>query len=263
MDLVCTGDSWCYGSDLGKKDSHRNVLRYSTLLREKLDFRYVTNLAKPGISNSYIIFTLTDWLAENGYLTGKKDPSTLFISIGWTSPERFDIFPHKTVLNRKKEKVPYWKTIGPWIFSLGADHYPIDYNYKDYLEWFYVNCRSQRSDYSNWVTQVFMMQNLLENLGIRFIMHQAIYHNNHFKLGDDTIKHNKHDHTHILWKCVKEKNFLHKDKEYASLYSYLKKYHDGEKNVLNDIGDHPQKKGHEIICDLLYKHIKENKLWIN
>ena len=261
MHLICIGDSWCYGSDLGKKDEHKNILRYSTLLHQKFQSDKVTNLAKPGISNSYIVYTLTDWLAENGYLTG-KDTSDLFISIGWTSPERFDIFPHKTIKNRR-EKEPYWKTIGPWIFGMdGGDHYPIDYNYKDYLEWFYVNCRSQRSDYSNWVIQVLMMQNFLENLEIKFLMHQAIYHNNHFKLEHDEINHNTYDHTHVLWQSIKEKNFLRKNKEYTSLYAYLKRYHKDDK-VLNTIGDHPVKEGHEIICELLYKHIKENKLWIN
>ena len=106
-----------------------------------------------------------------------------------------------------------------------------------------------------------MMQHFLENLGIKFLMHQAIYHNNHFKLQHDEINHNTYGHTHILWKSIKEKNFLHKNKEYTSLYAYLKKYHEKDK-VLNTIGDHPVKKGHEIICELLYKHIKENKLWI-
>ena len=57
MHLICIGDSWCYGSDLGKEDEHKNILRYSTLLHQKLQSDKVTNLAKPGISNSYIVYT--------------------------------------------------------------------------------------------------------------------------------------------------------------------------------------------------------------
>ena len=258
MHLVCLGDSWCWGSDLGR---NRTVLRYSRLLSEKLKVESCTNLSKPGISNSYIVFTLLNWLAQKEYLSGKRDTSELFISIGWTSPERFDIYPDSSILRNGES--PYWKTVGPWIFNMGGeqynDNYPIDYQYKDHLNFFYAYCKSEESDYSNWVMQVFTTQTLLENLGIRFLMHQAIYDNKHYNKNHDKIKHKDFNHTKNIWDCVKEKTFLHKNKEHASLYSYLKKYHSDEK-VLNEFGDHPVKRGHEIISDLLYNHIKENSL---
>mgnify|MGYP000929562168 FL=1 len=255
MKLLCAGDSWCYGSDLGE---HLETLRYSRLLGQTLGAASVVNLAKPGISNSYIIMTIMEWLAINGYLAG-NDTSDLFISIGWTSPERFDIYP--TAAARGSD-TSYWQTIGPWIFEKDFDtsgHYPIDSKFKDHLEFYYLHLKNEQTDYYQWVLEIVKMQNLLKNLGIKFLMHQAIYNNDHYKTGIDKVYDltNMFHGAALLWESVEKATFLRKEHDNMSLYSYLK----DEVNTLNHgRGDHPSKQGHEMIANLLHTYIVENHL---
>jgi hypothetical protein len=259
MKLVVFGDSWAYGSYLQDRENSS----YAKLLQEKLGATSVTNKGQSGISNFTIIRELLAWVAT-------QDTKDTFVSIGWTSPERTDIFPDKSIMYQGAGR-PFWQTIGPWIFRMDErqGHYPINYKFAKYLEFYYMNFKNQYSCYLDWIQQIILVQNTLSNLGIKYHMHQAIYNNDHYFSGKDKIQHQGIHNQEGLGGIVSNKmwneqissnNFLHKEKlSDMSLYGYLKnnKFTD---TVFNDLGSHPNEHGHKIIAELLYKDITEKNL---
>lgn len=258
MKLVIFGDSWAFGSYL----QDRKNSTYAKLLQKKLGATSVTNKSQPGISNSTIIRELLVWLST-------EDTEDTFVSIGWTSPERTDIFPDKSIMAPGVGR-PFYQTIGPWIFRMSEKQgsYPINYKFAKYLEFYYMNFKNQYSCYLDWIQQIILVQNTLSNLGIKYHMHQAIYNNDHYFDGKDEIQHQGvHDLEGLgrgisnkMWNKISSNNFLYKEKlSDMSLYGYLKN-NEFNDTVFNDLGSHPNEYGHEIIAELLYKDITEKNL---
>lgn len=108
MKLVIFGDSWAFGSDLEDREN----TNYASHLKTMLGATEVINMAKPGISNEAIIRQLLSWLATPGAL--EDDP---FIVVGWTSPERAEVFFDYTVANAIDGANTYWTTLGPWVLQ--------------------------------------------------------------------------------------------------------------------------------------------------
>jgi hypothetical protein len=117
---------------------------YAKLLQKKLNADSVDNRAKPGISNDAIIQQLLSWSAEENH-------KNTFVVIGWTSPERAEIFPDTTIL---KENFSHWITLGPWIFSKwfkNSENYPIKKEYAKDVEFYYTMLRTKFSCYIDWI----------------------------------------------------------------------------------------------------------------
>jgi hypothetical protein len=109
MKIVSVGDSWAWGAELfdpavfnynlnmsddvfhehfrPENVKFRLENRYIGLFAKKIQAEEVVDLSLPSYSNEGIVRTLIRWLGINGYLTG-KDTSELFVTIGFTSPER-------------------------------------------------------------------------------------------------------------------------------------------------------------------------------
>ena len=254
MKLVIFGDSWAFGSDLEDREN----TNYASHLKTMLGATEVINMAKPGISNEAIIRQLLSWMATPGAL--EDDP---FIVVGWTSPERAEVFFDYTVANAIDGANTYWTTLGPWVLTenwVDNETNPYRSKYQKLVEFYYTMMRTEFSCYVSWIEQLILVQGLLQSKNIPFHMHQAIYNNQHFLYGHDNFEHlDGPINTDKLWDMISSDIFLHKDKtDDMSLYGYLKN-NKFDKPIMPNlgIGDHPNEYGHQVIAELLYNDIKE------
>ena len=117
MRVVGCGDSWCWASELvdpieepvpimnypnGGFERHDKPVntayrlkhRYLNIFADKIGATELIDLSRPSRSNDAIIRVLVEWLTNEGYTSG-RDTSDLFITIGWTSPERREFYIKK------------------------------------------------------------------------------------------------------------------------------------------------------------------------
>tara|TARA_B110000879_G_scaffold62876_1_gene88407 strand:- start:190 stop:984 length:795 start_codon:yes stop_codon:yes gene_type:complete len=260
MKLVIFGDSWAFGSDL--KD--RVNTNYASHLKTMMGATEVINMAKPGISNAAITLQLLSWLATPGAL--EDDP---FIVIGWTSPERAEVFFDYSVSKNANLENLFWTTLGPWILIdnwCDNEASPYRPKYHKYVEFYYTMMRNELSCYVEWIQQLMLVEGLLKSKNISFHMHQAIYYNQHFVTNHEKFMHLGKDgpiNTECMWNTLSSDTFLHKDKtDDMSLYGYLKEHKLGNPKLvnlpfMNEIGDHPNEYGHQLIAELLYNDMTE------
>ena len=259
MKLVIFGDSWAFGADL----EDRVNTNYASHLKTMMGATEVINMAKPGIGNAAITLQLLSWLSQPGAL--EDDP---FIVIGWTSPERAEVFFDYTV-SQVPESTPYWTTLGPWILTenwCDNDSSPYRPKYHKHVEFYYTMMRNELSCYVEWIQQLMLVEGLLQNKNIPFHMHQAIYYNQHFVTNHEKFMHWRDGpvNTEDMWNTLSPDTFLHKDKlDDMSLYGYLKEHKLGNPKLVDlpfmnpGLGDHPNEYGHQLIAELLYNDMKE------
>ena len=249
MKLVVFGDSWAYGAEL--EDRHHT--NYAYHLKKLLGCDEVDNRSFAGCSNHSIIREFLQWVKEG-------NTQDTFVIIGWTSPERIDVFPDKSVLS--PDDIQEWRTLGPWIFykNVIENNYPIDPKYQEHLEFAYANLRTQYSCYVEWINQVILVQNMLENLNIKHHMHQAITFghkwpaNSRDRVGKDSIQHQHGSiNTNDMWDMINDDCFLSKD---MSLYDLL----GSNARYWDHMSQHPNVEGHETIAQLLHNDIKVKNL---
>jgi len=293
MILVGCGDSWCWGAELfdpkvtpqAKKefvdhDEHyklenekfRLSRRYLTLFGNKINADKVVDLSLSSYSNEAIIRSLIRWLAINGYLKG-KNTEELFVSIGWTSPERREhvssdksvgVIELPGILNDDGE--PYienWFQVGPWVDNIKYKNKDINRFMKLYVQYFW-----ERKEYIHrWFSQVKQIELLLKSLGIKYVMHQAFYHLDfsHIMYWNDDEYRMKIEkeipfYDMAIWDSVDEKHFINKNSETESTaYQYILNKVDGNFEAAF-MHWHPNALGHNIWADYMYKFCTENKL---
>ena len=275
LTLVGCGDSWAWGTELIDRTKitgndwsfnlhwdpahvkYREDHRYLKLFSDKIGATSVVDISQGGCSNDSIVRNLFRWLSEEGYLSG-RDTSDVFVSIGWTSPERKDF-----CYNQER---PGWE--GGW-FTM----YPMwnhDYNIPDLNQFrdIYIEHLWSAEEYLHrWIMQVWQTQMLLKSLGIKHVMHQAFYHHHKSKFLEWSDKRYKElvDHRSNLsdlkiWESVDNITFMHKDDpKKGTFYSYIK-------NIAINTGtkvfyeNHPNELGHQLWADYMYKYCLENNL---
>lgn len=282
MRFVVCGDSWAWGAELldpstgerwGVNDvghnhhfipvhaEYRMKHKYPILLAEKLNATDVVDLSMCSISNDYIFRTLMDWLATEGYLQG-RDTSELLISIGWTSPERTEFY------YQSRWGDTNWAPFGPWQLDLAYSPTEEDPNKDDLFEFFrlYFDLFYHKTEYMHrYARQVWMLQFILKKLNIRYLMHQAFYHEHSLachKWNDvnywDANKLSPIDK--FFWDDVDKNAFIFKDDtRFRTFHGYIQ-YRGTLKNenVLEIF--HPNARGHELWAEKLYMYIKDNIL---
>ena len=277
MRLVGCGDSWCWGAELVDPieepipimkldgDNHHRHLkpvneayrlshRYLNLFADKINASEIIDLSKPSYSNDAISRTLIEWLSIEGYTSG-RDTSELFITIGWTSPERTEFY--------FKDKYPDpWQPFGPWV---------LDYDFKDskvnemmrlYFEKFYC----EEEFLLRWVSQVWQTEMFLKQLNIKYVMHQAFYHHYQEMIHqwDDkkyTAKMNKMElGLKKLWSSIDSARFINKDDtKQGTMHHYILSQVNNDPQKVFEVF-HPNANGHSIWADYLYEYCTANKL---
>lgn len=274
MKLLACGDSWAWGAELvdpkvepkwiPHQDNHdlhyipenveyRLAHRYTGLLAEKLNAE-VIDLSYCGYSNDAITRTLFDWLVKEDYVNG-RDTSDLFVSIGWTSPERREFF------YKEKWGADNWMPFGPLWGQRFPDNKDLDEFSRIYIENFW-----NAGEYMHrWINQIWMTQQLLEKHKIKYVMHQAFYHHHRKMITEwDDVKYHENHAEYVspsarkLWDMLDPITFMHKDHpELGTAHNYMIAK-GGKGKVFSEI--HPNTLGHKLWADHMYEYCTENKL---
>ena len=278
MRLVGCGDSWTWGAELVDpieepipimnlegdqfwrqmkpiNIAYREKHRYLNLLGLKLNATEIIDLSKPAYSNEAIIRVLLQWLSDEGYTNG-RDTSDLFISIGWSSPERREFYT-----NRGDQE--YYFELGPW--SADRDHGDKEWN--EFFKLYVTHFWKENEFIRRWIHDVYKTEVLLKHLKIRYVMHQAFYHHylDPIHTWDDKVYRQKNfpavkEADRKLWAAVDDLRFLNKDDEEigTSHHYLLKQVNNDIKKVL--LAWHPNEYGHKLWAEYLHQYIVTNKL---
>lgn len=200
MRLIGCGDSWAWGAELVKfqttpKDrmcdhndhylpenmEYRFKHRYLNLFADRIGATELIDLSLAGYSNEAIHRSLIRYLAMEGYLSG-RDTNDLFVSIGWTSPERKEhacvykdqshgIVPSELELF-KSNTHERWFSVGPWVASIDYGEKEINDFFKYYIKYFWTELEM----IYRWISIIKNTENLLKLHNIKYVMHQAFFH---------------------------------------------------------------------------------------
>ena len=212
----------------------------------------IVDLSRGGASNDTVVRNLTRWLASNGYTSGRSTED-LFVSIGWTSPERKDFHYNENV----NAHGAGWFTLYPY-FKHDHKKPGLEEFYKLYVQYLW----NEGEYIQRYFSQVYQAESLLKHLGIKYLMHQAFYQNlPHILLWKDKDfqrKLSSIDPADMqLWKSVDEHRFMHKnDTEIHTFHNYVLDL--GGKDTL--VNQHPSVLGHRLWAEHMYEHCKENNL---
>jgi hypothetical protein len=282
MRLIGCGDSWAWGAELVDPNeepvpimklegdnfwrqikpintAYREKHRYVNILGNKLNATEVVDLSKPAYSNEAIFRVLLQWLSQEGYTEG-RDTSDLFVSVGWSSPERREFYT-----NRGKDAnfEEYYFEFGPW----SAERKHGDDDWDMFFKLYVLHFWKEKEFIRRWIHDVYKTEVLLKHLGIKYLMHQAFYHHylqpiHHW----DDKKYKEKGFRDVeladkkLWATIDSTRFLNKDdNEIGTCHHYLMKQVNNDKSKVL-LEWHPNEYGHQLWADYLYEYITKNNL---
>lgn len=187
MKIVTCGDSWCWGAELVDPDQepfwipnadnhHLHLLpvhekyrlehKYIRIFAEGVQADEIVDLSQCSISNDAVVRRLTEWLLVEGYTTG-RDTSDLFISIGWTSPERVEFY------NKECGGVDRgWLAFGSWSTNDGVYE---NSDISKFMKLYFRHCLSEEGFIHHWLSQLWQTEMMLKRFNIKYVMFQAFY----------------------------------------------------------------------------------------
>lgn len=279
MRLIGCGDSWCWGAELvdpqvepipimklpedsfhlqykPENMAYRLKYRYINQFAEKIKADELVDLSQCSFSNDAIARTLLEYLASNGYTTG-RDTSDLFVSIGWTSPERREFY------YKERWGGDNWLPFGPWSMDQKHRDPDIDKFMRLYFDLFW----NSGEFIHRWITQLWYTEMLLKTLNIKYVMHQAFYHD-HTKMIyqwddkqyiDGNMTNKITDGDKILWENLDKVRFMHKDDPTMGTAHHYMVNKSGDVNKVFEVF-HPNSYGHTLWADYMYQYCTENNL---
>jgi len=278
MKLIAIGDSWAWGAELvdpieepvpimnlpeGGHDrqlkpinmEYREKHRYIGLLRDHFNFSEIVDLTSPGISNDTMYRFLLDYLLEHDYLAG-RDTSDLFVSIGWTSPERREFF------YEKEWGGDNYAMFGPWSMDQKYDNPDLSTFFNLYYKYFNHEVEFMR----RYIVTIYNTEMLLKKFNIKYVMHQAFYHHIHKLIrqwDDKQYRRNTLDKLaqadKKMFDLIDSIKFVNKNDEFGTTHHTLIKLVDGDKDKVFEVW-HPNAYGHKLWAEYLIKYIEDNKI---
>jgi hypothetical protein len=278
--LVGCGDSWAWGTELVDPSTcpdplkytfdlqhlpinveYRESKRYLKLFADAIGATTIADISQGGCSNDTIVRNLLYWLGDNGYLTG-RDTSNLFVSIGWTNPERKDFYHNKPITTGAKDSG--WFTLYP--------NFNHDFGYPElskFHEMYVTNLWNEEEYISRWVAQIYQVESLLKQHKIKYVMHQAFYHH-HVGLTSRSLSSAKDytskiaDSDRTIWNAIDSVKFMHKDDPlFGTFFGYISN-HVGQERIAEVFPHknvhHPNAYGHKIWAEHMIQYCKENNL---
>jgi hypothetical protein len=208
------------------------------------------DLSQCSISNDAIVRKLIDYLVNEGYTSG-RDTSELFISIGWTSPERTEFF------YKEKWGGDNWMDFGPWSFDRKHGDPDIDNFFKIYFQNFF----HFGEFIHRWILQIWQTELMLKKYNIKYVMHQAFYHHHNKILQewrDEIYFDNMSEHItnadKKMWDSIDNIRFMHKDnKEVGTAHHYMLSKVDNDPTKCFEVF-HPNAIGHKIWAEHLFEY---------
>jgi len=276
MKLIGCGDSWAWGAELVDKEKfpdwhfgidqnrlpgesvYREKNRYLNLFAKKAGVTEIVSLAKFSLSNDAIVRLLINYLAKEGYLSG-RDTSELFVSIGWTSPERREFYYKKPWSGADD----HWLPFGPWPIG-DPKTYP---DLEKFRELFIDNFWNIGESMNRYIRQVWQTELMLKHFKIKYVMHQAFYHYHNqmiYEWDDRKYKENTQDKISegdkILWHNIDPILYMNKDSsDQSTFHHYIVKAVGGDKDKVFAVW-HPNELGHELWADYMYQYCKDHQL---
>jgi len=275
MKIVACGDSWCWGAELvdpakeplwvkgiDNHDLHyiphhaeyREKNRYIQLFADKVGASEVIDLSYCSFSNDAIARTLIEWLVENEYTSG-RDTADLFVSIGWSSPERREFY-YKDKWGRDN-----WLPFGPW--SMNQDHGNPDLD--KFMRLYFDNFWNTSEYMHRWILQLWQTELMLKKFNIKYVMHQAFYahHQKIIDKWDDRVylfnyKNSITLSDKLMWDSIDPIRFMHKnDSKSGTAHNYMMNNSNGESVFLEQ---HPNSLGHKIWAEHMYSYCIEHSI---
>lgn len=290
MKLIGCGDSWAWGAELvltqttpefhmcdhndhftPENMEYRLSKRYLKLFADKINASELVDLSMPAYSNEGIYRTLIRYLAMEGYLSG-RDTSDLFVSIGWTSPERKEHACtnseqfHSTVppevsmyVSNQEER---WFSVGPWVLSIDYNDRELNNFFRSYVKYFWTDLEI----IYRWITIIKNTENLLKQHNIKYVMHQAFFHYTDSKIDkwDDTkyktdIIDNWTVFEQEIFKTIDSRHFVDKDIFLKTFHHTVIEKCNGDTKKLFSVF-HPNALAHSLWADHQYEFCVKNNL---
>lgn len=277
MRLLTLGDSWTYGIELFDptlgpqknyfpilhKEHHtfRNSNTWAAQLGSLLGASEIINLGWPGASNDTIIRCLMHWLTTEGYLNG-RDSRDLFVVIGWTSPERKDLFLDDVNLVKRW---PYcidkgWTTLYPWWdgkHSISELNEMSDLYYKHW-------CNPGEYLY-RYINHAWTVQHLMNSIGSKWIQFQAFWEHDRMHIDKWVEKEFKLTETDQLtnadielWKLISDINYYNKSNPACTFHNFVMSSGIPRNEIM--LKTHPTALGHKIWAEELYRYINQHNI---
>lgn len=277
MRLLTLGDSWTYGTELWDPtlgpqeyympilhDEHhvyRNKNSWPARLGELLGASEIINLGWPGASNDTVIRRLMHWLTTEGYLSG-RDGSDLFVVVGWTSPERKDIFLDDVKLIKRWAYCldKGWTTLYPWWDG----KHPFN-ELNEITEVYYKHWSNPGEYLHRYINQSWTVQHLMDSIGSKWFQFQSFWEHDRmhidkwiekdFKVTDETQLTNADIE---LWKLIDNVKYYNKHDPTCTFHNFVMSSGMHRDKVM--LKTHPNALGHEIWAAELYRYIQDNNL---
>lgn len=276
MIIIGCGDSWAWGAELvdpieepvpimNLKDggydlqhkpinmAYREKHRYLGILKEHFNAELV-DLSSPGLSNDTIYRLLVDYLIENDYLS-ERDTSDLFVSIGFTSPERTEFFYEKIWGGDN------YAIFGPWSMDQEYDNPDLKTFFNLYYKYFSHTVEYMR----RYILTIYNLELLLKKYNINYVMHQAFYHHIHQMIhdwDDKSYRRNNLDKISAadkrLFDLIDPIRFVNKNDEEGTAHHTMIRL-GGSKEKVFEVW-HPNAYGHKLWADYLINYIETNKI---
>jgi len=281
MKIVACGDSWCWGAELidpkkepfwteGADNHHLHFVpfhehyrlkhKYIQVFADMVQADEIVDLSQCSISNEAIIRRLTEWLLVEGYTTG-RDTSDLFVSIGWTSPERVEFY------NKEYGGVDgAWLPFGSWSTNAAVyENSEVSKFMKLYFKYFL----NTGGFIHKWLFQIYQTEMLLKKFNIKYVMHQAFYDHSYSGYYPHQWDDNKYTSDYIneitpgdkiLLQSIDPIRFMEATQsKIGTSHNFMVAAAGG--NTLSVIGSwHPNAHGHAIWGEYMGKYCLENKL---
>jgi hypothetical protein len=264
--LVVAGDSWTYGSeirdpklteDVKDWDQPNDAYRLPRIWPTKLGALMgsdteVINLSYPAASNDRIVRHLTGWLTQE-YLYPGRDTSDLFVVVGLTSPERKDFY-------YKDESLQNWITIWPmW------DHSYAQPPLREFGKLYATHMWNEEEYVHRYIQQVFYLQTLFKQYGIKHLFFQAFYQHQtmHIKdwRDDPYNRHYNGQPDRPLWDMIDPVRFMNKNDSNHSFHHYITSRDTSPHKQVSIVGMHPSETGHTWWAERLHQYCGDNNLW--
>lgn len=289
MKLIGCGDSWAWGAELTlntntidekmcdhnehfneANTNYRLNNRYLNLFANKINASSIVDLSLAAYSNEGIYRSLLRYLAMEGYLSG-KDTSDLFVSIGWSSPERREFHCQNldqfngfvpTELNFYSSQPEKWVTLGPWYADVSYENKEINKFFELYFKYFWTDLELMY----RWVSIIKNTETLLKRHNIKYVMHQAFFHYRTSSLRQWNDKKYEQDIVNNwtvfereIFKSIDNKHFVDKDIFLKTFHEYVLEKANGDHDKVFTVF-HPNEYGHQLYADHLYNFCVGNNL---
>lgn len=228
------------GALAGYAFDYFNNFNWAGRVKEQLKIKNLINGALGGASNSRILRTTVDFILT---LTKEQRQSTLVV-IGWTDTGRDEILLQNTWQYFNVTQ-PFSSTINKHQITDDELIKKVDKFQEDYI----VNIYEDRVGVQKYFQGVYLLSNLLENLGIRYYFFSALPQ----WWGDGELKlnHVVEDELPVYVKWYENHHFIHPMSD--NMFTFIQSNKQFPRGKYN----HPLSQGHVAWADYLLPFIKD------